>query len=257
MSVLDVRGVAFAYEKGPAVLKGITLRLEKGEIAAVLGPNGAGKTTLLDICLGWKKPTAGDVLLRGRPVRDLTQAERGRTVSLVPQRENVRFDFTVAEYVLLGRAPHLRPLEAPGQIDRAIAARALREAGIGRLAGRSIAALSGGEYQLTLIARSLAQEASILLLDEPASQLDPAHHARVFRLVRALSRKGIAVLFTSHSPQAAATIADTVHLLKAGRLVSSGSPRAVLTSPGLRRLYGIPFNVRWSKGAFSCSPAAP
>jgi iron complex transport system ATP-binding protein len=257
MSMVNLRGVAFSYRRGAPVLKGITLKLERGEVAAVLGPNGAGKTTLLDICLGWKTPSAGTVLLADRPVRNLTPAERGRTVSLVPQRENVRFDFTVAEYVLLGRAPHLPPLAAPGRHDRLVAAAALREAGIARLAERSIAGLSGGEYQLMLIARSLAQQAEILLLDEPASQLDPAHQVRVLRLVRALSRKGICVLFTSHSPQAAATVADTVHLLRGGRFVAAGAPRAVLSAATLEKLYGVPFSVRWTKGVFSCSPAAP
>ena len=257
MSMVSLRDVMFSYRRGAPVLKSITLQLEPGEVAAVLGPNGAGKTTLLDVCLGWKSPSAGTVLLADRPVRGMTPAERGRTVSLVPQRENVRFDFSVAEYVLLGRAPHLRPLAAPGRHDRSVAAAALREAGIARLGERSIAGLSGGEYQLMLIARSLAQQAAILLLDEPASQLDPAHQVRVLRLVRALSRKGIAVLFTSHSPQAAATVADTVHLLRGGRFVASGPPRAVLTAAALERLYGVPFSVRWSKGAFTCSPAAP
>jgi iron complex transport system ATP-binding protein len=256
MSLLNVKGVTFSYGR-TAVLKGITLQLERGTVAAVLGPNGAGKTTLLDICLGWKRPDAGTVLLEGRPVRDMRPAERGRAVSLVPQRENVRFDFRVADYVLLGRAPHLRPLEAPGRHDRAVAAAALRQVGMSRQADRSVTGLSGGEYQLMLIARSLAQEASLLLLDEPASQLDPAHQVRVLRLVRTLAAKGMAVLFTSHSPQAAATIADTVHLLRAGRFIASGTPRAVLTANTLARLYGVSFTVRWSAGVFSCVPETP
>jgi iron complex transport system ATP-binding protein len=171
----------------------------------------------------------------------------------VPQRENIRFDFTVMEYVLLGRAPHLGPLEMPGAKDRTIARDALERADILRLADRSIATLSGGEYQLMLIARSLAQQPSVLLLDEPASHLDPAHQVRVLGLLRRLRGQGISVLLTSHSPQTAAALADTICLLKAGRFRFSGAPRQVLTAANLRAVYGVPFSVAWCRGALSCT----
>jgi iron complex transport system ATP-binding protein len=254
MSILEARKIFFSYGNQRPVLRGLSLLLEPGIIAAVLGPNGAGKSTLLDICLGWKKPAHGMVLLDGRPLDAWSRSERGRKMSLVPQRENIRFDFTVMDYVLLGRAPHLGPLEAPGRADREIARDALGAAGIARLADRFIGALSGGEYQLMLIARSLAQQASLLLLDEPASQLDPAHQLRVMRLLRKLSKRGIAVMFTSHSPQTAAAHADRVCLLKGGRFKVSGSPREALTAERLRELYGVRFTVRWSRAGFSCAP---
>ncbi|MGA2977033.1 MAG: ABC transporter ATP-binding protein [Spirochaetia bacterium] len=252
--ILEVRGASFAYGEARPVLKGLSFRLHQGSIAAILGPNGSGKSTLLDICLGWKKPSSGQVLLAGRPLGAWTRSERGRMMSLVPQRENVRFDFSALDYVLLGRAPHLGPLQAPGSRDRAVALEALASAGIAPLAKRPVTTLSGGEYQLMLIARSLAQQASLLLLDEPASQLDPAHQLRVMRLLRTLSRRGITVLFTSHSPQAAATIADTISLLKGGRFRFSGPAREVLTAANLRSLYGVPFRAAWSRGIFSCAP---
>jgi iron complex transport system ATP-binding protein len=254
MKGLDVRSVRFSYPGGSVpVLRDASLVLRPGTVAAILGPNGAGKTTFLDICLGWKKPSAGSVLLGGRPLDEWSRAERGRLLSLVPQRENIRFDFTVLDYVLLGRAPHLGPLEEPGPRDRSVAAGALRRAGIGKLAGRSITTLSGGEYQLMLVARSLAQEAVILLLDEPASQLDPGHQLRVTRLLRGLADRGLAVLLTSHSPQLAAAVADEVHLLSAGRFRHSGTARQALTAESLEEIYGVPFIVRWGKKGFSCS----
>ena len=114
-----------------------------------------------------------------------------------------------------------------------------------RLADRSIATLSGGEYQLVLIARSLAQQPALLLLDEPASQLDPANQLAVIRLLRSLRARGITVLYTSHNPQAAAIAADTIHMLKGGRFAVSGPPRQVLTGANLRRVYGVPFHVTW------------
>ncbi len=257
MSVLEVRSVSFSYPGCAPVLRGVSLRLERGAIAAILGPNGSGKSTLLDLCLGWRKPAVGVVLVDGTPVEHLGRAERGRRLSLVPQRENVRFDFLVLDCVLLGRAPHLRPLQAPGDRDRMIARKALSTVGIAGLAGRSTATLSGGEYQLMLIARSLAQEPSVLLLDEPGSHLDPGHRLRIMRTLKGLSRQGIGVLLTSHDPQGAAAVADTVHLLRGGRVRSSGSPRDVLTASALRSAYGVPFRVRWSGGRFTCAFESP
>jgi len=168
-------------------------------------------------------------------------------MSLVPQRENVRFDFSVTDYVLLGRSPHLPPLGAPGPGDRTIAREALRTVGLAGFAGRSIVTLSGGEYQLMLIARSLAQQATVLLLDEPASQLDPAHRRRVTALLRRLADRGMTVVYTSHDPQAAAAAADTVHLLHRGRFAFSGPPRRTLTAAALRAVYGVPFSVAWTR----------
>jgi iron complex transport system ATP-binding protein len=256
--MLEVRGLSYAYPgRSAPVLREASLTIDRGEIAALLGPNGAGKTTLLDLCLGWKRPASGAVLLRGTPVDRMGRAERGRLLSLVPQRENVRFDFRVLDYVLLGRAPHLRPLQAPGRADRDIALRALATAGIADLADRPVTTLSGGEYQLTLIARSLAQEPSVLLLDEPGSHLDPRHRLSVMHTLRRLARLGIAVLLTSHDPQGAAAVADTIHLVRAGRIRFSGPPRTVLTEPRLRVVYGVPFRVRWSGRRFTCSFEIP
>ncbi len=253
MSLLEVRGAGFSYPGRPGVLRSVSLRLDRGTVAAVLGPNGAGKTTLLDLCLGWRAPETGQVLVDGAPIGTLDRAERGRRLSLVPQRENVRFDFRVLDYVLLGRAPHLGPLALPGPHDREVAGRALAAVGIAGLAGRAIGTLSGGEYQLMLIARSLAQEPAVLLLDEPGSHLDPGHRLLIMRALRRLARQGIGVLLTSHDPQGAAAVADTVHLMKAGRIRYSGPPRRVLTAPALRSVYGVPFRVRWSAGRFTCS----
>ncbi len=253
MSALEARGVRFAYSGGPMIIRGVSLQLEKGTVAAILGPNGAGKSTLLDLCLGWLKPASGEVLLGGVNVQEMSRAERGRSLSLVPQRENVRFDFPVLDYVLLGRAPRLRPLGAPGERDVAVARQALRAVGIPHLAERSITTLSGGEYQLMLIARSLAQEPAVLLLDEPGSHLDPRHQRGILRVLRTLAAMGTSVLMTSHNPQSAAAVADTIHLMKSGRIAYAGRPREVLTAAALRAVYGVPFDVRWTRGRFSCS----
>jgi iron complex transport system ATP-binding protein len=245
--ILEARGVSIAFPGRGSVLRGLSLAVGAGTVTAVLGPNGSGKTTLLDVCLGWRKPDTGTVLLRGQPLPSWSRREQARTVSLVPQRENVRFDFGVTDYVLLGRSPHLPPLGAPGREDFAIVRDARRTAGIAGLADRSITTLSGGEYQLMLIARSLAQQAVLLLLDEPASQLDPAHRQRVTGLLRRLADRGLAVVYTSHDPQATAAAADTVHLLHGGRFAFSGTPRRALTPEALQAVYGLPFRVAWTR----------
>jgi iron complex transport system ATP-binding protein len=245
VSLLEVRSVSFAWPGGGNVLDGVSLTVEDGAMVAILGPNGAGKTTLLDLCLGWRRPQAGGVFLLGTPLGKLDRGERGRLMSLVPQKENARFDFSVTDYVLLGRAPHLRPLSAPGRKDLAIAMEALKETGLEHLARRSIATLSGGEYQLMLVARSLAQEPTLLLLDEPASQLDPANQLLVIRMLRTLGSRGMSVLYTSHNPQTAAVAADTIHFLARGGLLFSGPPKDVLTEGNLLAVYGVPFRVAW------------
>jgi iron complex transport system ATP-binding protein len=247
VAVLEARGVSVAFAGRGSVLSNLSFAVAPGTVTAILGPNGSGKTTLLDVCLGWRKPDRGTVLLHGRPLASWGHREQARVMSLVPQRENVRFDFTVTDYVLLGRSPHLPVLGAPGPGDLAIVRDALRTAGIAGLAERSIATLSGGEYQLMLVARSLAQQSTLLLLDEPASQLDPAHRLRVTSLLRHIADRGLAVVYTSHDPQAAAASADTVHLLGKGRFEFSGAPRRTLTPESLRAVYGVPFRVAWTR----------
>ncbi len=246
-NVLEARGISVAFPGRGSVLRSLSFTVLPGTVTAILGPNGSGKTTLLDVCLGWRKPDRGTVLLHGLPLASWGRREQARVMSLVPQRENVRFDFTVTDYVLLGRSPHLPVLGVPGPGDLAIARDAMRTAGIIGLAGRSIATLSGGEYQLMLVARSLAQQATLLLLDEPASQLDPAHRQQVTGLLRRIADRGLAVVYTSHDPQAAAGAADTMHLLSKGRFAFSGTPRQTLTSESLRAVYGVPFRVAWTR----------
>ncbi len=245
MSLLSLRNVSFRYPGGEEVLSGLCLEVEKGTIAAILGPNGCGKTTLLDICMGWKAPDGGTVALEGRPLSQWSLRQRGMTMSLVPQRENIRFDFCVHEYVLLGRAPHLPPLALPKTSDHAIVTESLEAVGIGRLALRPVATLSGGEYRLMLVARSLSQQPSLMLLDEPAGHLDPANAMLIVRLLRELRSRGVTVLYTGHDPETAAISADTIHLLSGGRLRYSGPPREVLTEEALAAVYGVRPRMDW------------
>ena len=172
--ILRFEQVAFTYTNGKEVLHTLSLDLREGCPTVILGPNGSGKTTLLHIALGWLKPSNGRVLLAGKPLRAYSRRELGQWMGLVPQSEHTPFEYSLLEYVLLGRAPYLHPLAMPEASDYARAQAALERVGMGELSGRSILRLSGGERQLVLVARALAQETRLLLLDEPTSHLDLA-----------------------------------------------------------------------------------
>mgnify|MGYP000572010017 CR=1 FL=1 len=244
--MLKLKSIAFQYSGRDDILKDISLSIDGGQIGVILGPNGSGKSTLLDICLGWSPPKLGSIQVNGRNLTDLSPKERGKLIGLVPQRENIRFDFSVFDYILLGRAPRLPSLGMPGMQDFQIAETALHTVGIENTRNSSIATLSGGEYQLMLIARSLVQEPKLLLLDEPTSQLDPANRVKVMRLLRKLASMGITILFTSHSPETAAMVAGTVYLLRDGVISAGGPPKEILIKENLEDLYGMPIVVSWS-----------
>jgi len=243
-ALIEASRVAYRYRSHtPLVLHKLDMLVEEGNITAILGPNGAGKSTLLDLCLGWKNPESGTILLRNKELSRYSRRLMGRMMSLVPQNERVRFDYTVLEYLLLGRAPYLGQLEMPQSEDVEIALRALELVGLTDLQHRSASKLSGGEHQLMMIARALVQEPEVLLLDEPTSQLDPGNRHRVVSLLKKLNREGITVLFTTHDPNLAAEIASHALLLKDGRVVETGSAETVLTGPHLSELYGVRMEV--------------
>ena len=231
-----------------AVLAGISARFGPGTVTAILGPNGVGKTTLLNLCLGWMRPWEGAVIVDGRPVATLSGGERGRLLSLVPQSDHVPFEFSLLDCVLLGRAPHLGPLETPGREDVRIALRALERVGLADRAAVSVLEMSAGERQLVLLARALAQESAFLLLDEPSAHLDLANKRRLVSMLRSLAANGTGVVLTTHEPDFAAASADRVVMLDSGTVLASGVPDEVLTGPLLSRAYDTPVTVHRADG---------
>lgn len=241
--------VSFAYGPGaPLVLREVRTDFRAGAVTTLLGPNGSGKTTLLNLILGWLRPAAGRILVEGRSVPDVPRGERGRRVGLVPQNEAPAFDLELFEYILLGRAPYLGLLERPGDADRQVAQAALEMAGLEALATRPVPALSGGERQLAAIARAVAQDPAILLLDEPTSHLDLANTRRVLRLLDALRERGKTILLTTHDPNTASVLADEAVLLRSGRIVAAGPAAEVLTGGPLSQAYGLELDVRMIDG---------
>ncbi|MBR6021656.1 MAG: ABC transporter ATP-binding protein, partial [Kiritimatiellae bacterium] len=248
-AAIEMRGVAFRYEGAAGrVFEGLDLAIPAGTATAVLGANGCGKTTLLRLMLGVEKPEAGDIRLGGREASGMGRRERARWVGWVPQAETVPFELTVEEYALLGRAPHLHPLAMPGEEDAARAREALERVGLSRLAGRPVTRLSGGELQLATIARALAQNPKILLLDEPTSHLDLANRAGVQRVLEGLSRDGTTLVFTTHDPLLAAASAERVVLMAKGRVLGSGSVEEMFTAEKLSAVYGMPVAVERAGG---------
>lgn len=239
---VGIHRLSFTYPAADAtVLRDLSLDLAARTVTALLGPNGAGKTTLLNLILGWLKPQYGSITVYGAPLTSLSRRTAGQTMALLPQEEHVPFEYTILEYVLLGRTPHLPPLAAPGPEDREVAQRCLERAGIAHLTDDAITAISGGERQLVMLARALTQEPRLLLLDEPTSHLDLVNKRRLADLIRSLSTQGTTIVFTTHDPEFAAACADNLVLL--GEPPLHGPVDTVLTSEALSSTFGSPVEV--------------
>ena len=242
--IISLRGVHFGYHgSSDAVLQDVDLEIPGGSITAILGPNGAGKTTLLHLMLGYRRPQRGCIQLAGQPQESYTRRQMSRLVGLVPQEEFITFDFRVLDYVLLGRAPYIGPLDVPGEDDVRVARQGLETTGVAHLVERSVTTLSGGERQLVAIARALAQQPRILVLDEPTAHLDLGNRSRILGILRSLHRRGATIVLTTHDPDAAAAVADTVVLMRGGRVLDAGPAEAVLTGEKLRATYDTPVQV--------------
>jgi iron complex transport system ATP-binding protein len=242
LSTLELHGVEASYAgrpSAPPVLRGIDLQLDPGEMLALIGPNGAGKSTLLRLAGGLLRPSAGSATLLDRDLRTMRPRDVARQVAVVPQEGPIPAGMIVREMVTLGRTPYTRLLLGPTTHDRQTVEWALSVAGVEALADRFVDELSGGERQRVILARALAQEPRLLLLDEPTANLDLHHQVAMLELVRGLTRdRGLAVLAAVHDLQLAALYCDRIALLHAGRIVSQGPPETVLTEPLLLEAFG-------------------
>ncbi len=219
---------------------GLDVALNTGEVLALLGPNGGGKTTLLKTLLGLLPAKSGEVRLDDKPLRLLSIRDRARLVAYVPQVHAGTFAFSVEAMVLMGRTAHGNLFSRPSARDREVAALSLARFGIAHLSERPYTMISGGERQLTLLARALAQEPQFIVLDEPTASLDFGNQGRVMREIRALAASGHGVLFTTHDPNHALRAADRTYLLRDGQRLAEGPTRNVLTREQLEQLYRAP-----------------
>jgi iron complex transport system ATP-binding protein len=234
---IELASLSFAYGR-EAVLRGVDLRVEAGTFFGLLGPNGAGKSTLLHLVCGALRPGSGSVRVQSRDVSQWDRLELARTLAVVPQQFDCAFPFTVMEVVLLGRVPHRGPLALDGDEDVRIARESMEATGVLPLATRRINELSGGELKRVTIAKALAQQPRILLLDEPAAHLDIRHQVGLYRLIREVQgRTGLTVISAMHDLNLAAAFCDRVALLKGGRLVCTGPIAEVMTYRRLREVF--------------------
>jgi iron complex transport system ATP-binding protein len=241
--------LTFAYPGAdrPAV-DDVSLVVPAGLCTALLGPNGSGKSTLLRLLLGTLAPDDGRVSLEGRPVHEWPRSEMARRIGVVPQGEEINFPITVRELVGMGRYPYLGPWKREREADlRAIDA-ALERCDIADLRDRPITTLSGGERQRALVARALAQEPAILVLDEPTASLDVRHEMAIFELLRDLGGTGVTVLVVTHSLNLAARFADRLVLLSRGRVAAFGEPPEVIDQALIEAVYGWPVRVTTHPG---------
>ncbi|MGH8012407.1 MAG: heme ABC transporter ATP-binding protein [Candidatus Binataceae bacterium] len=221
-----------------AVLHDISFEAPAGELLAIVGPNGAGKSTLLKTIAGTLAPWQGEIELLGRRLSGYQRRALARSLAVVAQENSVAFQFSVLEVVLMGRAPHLGGFHLESRRDVAIAEAALRRFGLLELAGRPLQELSGGERKCVFLARALAQEPRVILLDEPTAFLDLRHVAEIFARFRQLCvERALTVIATLHDLNTAALYADRVLLLKDGSVVAHGRPAQVLTAENLRAVY--------------------
>lgn len=241
MSV-EVKNLSFSY-RARSVLTNVSFTAERGRLLSVLGPNGVGKSTLFRCILGLLKGYTGQILVDGADAKSLTARELARAVAYIPQSSYPAFSYSVHDMVLMGTQSRFSPFSSPGREGERLAAEALERLGIESLAHRAYTKLSGGERQLVLIARALAQQSPILLMDEPTANLDYGNQMRVLSKVRALTEEGYAILQSTHNPEQAYLFSHEILAMKDGSVLARGAPEEVLTAGLVRDLYGVEVEV--------------
>ncbi len=239
---LTVEHLSFSYRKTP-VLQNISFELEQGHALCVLGPNGVGKSTLFRCVLGLQSGCQGRILLDGDSVEHLAPRELARRMAYIPQFSAPVFRYSVLDTVLMGTTSQLGALSSPGEAQQRAALDALDHLGIAHLKDRTVGTLSGGERQLVLIARALAQNAPLLVMDEPTASLDLGNAIHVMEMVDALAREGYGIMLSTHDPNQALRYGTHALVLGEGTVQSFGPPESAITAEVLSRVYGLPMTI--------------
>lgn len=247
---LEAHGIYFARDKRP-ILKDVDIRLRAGEVVALLGANGAGKSTLFRILLGFLTPDAGHIRLNDAALSAYSRRQLAKHIAYVPQAHIAPFPYSVRDIVLLGRLPAAGFMRAPTREDMTVVDMVLKRLSISHLQERPYTELSGGERQLTLIGRALAQGAGLLIMDEPMTGLDYGYQVLLLRHLVSLTREGRAVLFSTHNPDHAIQVATRVDVLRDGLIAASGAPGDVVTPQLMRSLYGVDVSIARDSGGRS------
>ena len=243
-ALLRAAGLAWTID-GRRIVAPLDLEVRTGECVAVVGPNGSGKTTLLRLLAGLLTPSEGATWWRDTPCADLSRRDLAKLIAYVPQVRPARVPLSVEQLVLLGRYPYLTALQlTPSARDVAFVRELLERSGLDELRERQLDSLSGGERQSVYIAAALAQEAELLLLDEPTTHLDPRHQLEVIRLIRDLQERGEhAIVLTTHDLNLAARLADRIVALRSGEVVASGTPAELVTPEAMESVFDVTFEA--------------
>lgn len=245
MALMEVKKAAFSYDGKRTVFQDIDFQVEEGEIFCIIGPNGSGKSTLIDCILGLNQLKQGEILLGGRPLKQLKPRELAQQMAYVPQGHKTTFAYTVLDVVTMGRTYAARMFAPPGEEEKAIAREALEQVGLAGFEDREYTKLSGGELQLVLIARAIAQKSRLLLMDEPTAHLDFTHEMNVMEIIARLTREqGISIIMATHFLNQAyylenEKVPTRVALIKDGGFVQVGTPSQVLSQENLEQSFNI------------------
>ena len=239
---MKVEDLHFSYGNHE-VLKGVSFGVEDSGFVSLLGPNGAGKSTLFKCMLGLLPPSGGSVHICGRNIRSMPAAELSHRVAYIPQSHSPVFNFSVFDMVLMGTTAQLGRFTSPGKQQEELAEAAMERIGISHLRNRGCSNISGGERQLALIARAIAQQAKILVMDEPSASLDYGNKLRVMETVKGLTREGYTVIQSTHDPDQAYLYSDKILALYGGKILADGTPGETISSELISTLYGVEVEV--------------
>ena len=257
-NIYDIKEVVFRYPQGEEdVLRGVSLELKAGETLSILGPNGSGKSTLLDLMAGLTKPVSGAILVEGRDISEYSASQRAARIAYVPQNHHPAFTYSVYDFVLMGRAPHLGMIRRPGDEDRMMAEKSIDDIGITHLRDKYYTRISGGERQLALIARALCQDPKVILFDEPTSHLDYGNQYRTLRIIREFSGRGFSSVITTHNPDHALLLGGRVAVLGRDGLIETGPALEMITADRMRSLYDMDMKVCYNEEAARVCCIAP
>lgn len=240
--MLEVSSLSCGYGS-KTIVHDADLTIEPGQTLCLLGPNGSGKTTLFKTILGFLKPMGGKIFSSGRDMLKMNRRELAREIAYVPQSHTTAFPFRVFDMVTMGRTAHMGTFASPSRHDRIKASGALESLGVSHLAAKPYTEISGGERQMVLIARAIAQEAKMVIMDEPSSNLDFGNQVKVLTQIRKLSSLGVGVLLTTHFPEHALLCADHVAIMHDGQVRVAGSPHETITEKCLKEIYGVEARV--------------
>ena len=247
MKTFAAEHLRFSYDGVRDIFSDISLSVRQGEVFAILGCNGAGKSTLLNCLARQITPDGGGVTLDGMPCEKMPRRIFARHVGYVPQFHQSVFAYTVEEFVVMGRAPHLQALQTPGEADYEIARTCMERVGVAHLAQKSYLEISGGERQMVLFAQALAQQPDFLVLDEPTSHLDFGNQVRCLQMIERLAEQGYGILLTSHFPDHSLMFSHRVGVLHEGRFLAMGPAEEAINQENMQRIYGVQVEIRRSE----------